>query len=79
MNKKCKACNNEAEENEEFCDLHKLAYLNIVKAYEEWKKAYGEISFNEFLRKIIDAKESGEAVKEIAFYIMKNNFKVRKE
>lgn len=77
MSKKCKLCINEIEENEEFCEMHKLAYLNIIKAYGEWKKAYGEISFNEFLNKIIEAKESGESVKEVALYIMKNNLSVK--
>lgn len=76
MSKKCVICFNEIEENEDFCDLHKLAYLNIIKAYNEWKKAYEKISFKDFLEKVIEAKESGEAVKEVAFYIIKNNLKI---
>ncbi|MBS7655698.1 hypothetical protein KEJ50_04265 [Candidatus Bathyarchaeota archaeon] len=76
MSKKCVICFNEVEENEDFCELHKLAYLNIIKAYSEWKKAYGEVSFKDFLEKIIEAKESGEAVKEVAFYMTKNHSKI---
>ncbi len=77
MSKKCKICVDEAEEDEEFCEVHKLAYLNIIKAYGEWKKAYGEISFSEFLKKIIEAEESGESVKEVALYLMKHNLSVK--
>ncbi|MEM1587633.1 MAG: hypothetical protein QXL69_06855 [Candidatus Bathyarchaeia archaeon] len=79
MSKKCIICFNEVEGNEKFCEIHKLAYLNVIKAYDEWKKAYDNISFKKFLEKIVEAKESGEAVKEVAFYLMKNNLNGEKE
>jgi hypothetical protein len=74
MSKKCVICLNEADED--FCELHKLAYLNIIKAYDEWRNAYDEVTFKDFLEKIINAKESGEAVKEVACYIMQNSCKL---
>jgi len=69
MGGKCEVCGKDKVGNR-FCELHELAYSNLTEGYEAWRKAYGQISFQSFLKEILKLKESGEAVKEVASYLL---------
>jgi hypothetical protein len=62
---KCKICNKEAAAENSYCTLHAKAYENIVKKYDEWKKAL-EISWKEYLSEIAKNPLTGEWAKEVA-------------
>ncbi|MGB9842136.1 MAG: hypothetical protein ACPLKZ_05355 [Candidatus Bathyarchaeales archaeon] len=70
---KCKICEREAEERE-FCSLHMMAYENIVKKYESWRKAL-KISWKEYLSEIAQNCLTGEWAKETAKYLLNNEEK----
>lgn len=64
----CPICGEELD-GEEFCKRHKKAYLNIKQAFNDWKKAL-DISWDEYLNKLIENKNSGKWVKEVAEYLL---------
>ena len=66
---RCKLCSRDAVKNG-FCDLHSMAYDNVVRGYEAWKKAL-EISWKDYLREIVKNPLTGMWAKEVAEHLMK--------
>jgi hypothetical protein len=66
---KCIICDREAGEKK-FCVSHLIAYENIVKNYDVWKKAV-EIHWKEYLREVVKNPLTGEWVKEVAEQLIK--------
>jgi len=62
---KCKICNKETNEKDEYCELHAKAYENIKKGYEAWKKAL-DIAWNDYLNEILKNPFTGVCAKEVA-------------
>lgn len=62
---KCKICEKETAVNSEYCELHEAAHRNLVKKYEDWKKALS-ISWKEYLNEIVKNPLTGEWAKEVA-------------
>ncbi|MCX8183336.1 MAG: hypothetical protein N3F08_02820 [Crenarchaeota archaeon] len=71
---KCMACGRNVETGSKlpFCRLHSEAYRNIIKNYENWKNAYGDLTPEEFLRKLENNDYTGKWVKEVARVILSN-------
>lgn len=67
----CKICGKKSIS--EFCSYHELAYQNLQKKFEDWKKAIGDISWEEYLKRIIDLPHAGEWVKELAKYFLSSS------
>ncbi|MHA1263786.1 MAG: hypothetical protein ACTSRS_00980 [Candidatus Helarchaeota archaeon] len=63
--KGCIICERELV-SEEFCKYHDLAYQNVKYSYQDWQKAYGKLSYKEYLQKLIENQASGRWVKEVA-------------
>jgi hypothetical protein len=66
---KCKICDKEAVS--EYCEWHERAYANLVKEYDNWKKAL-EISWKEYLSEIAKNPYTGSWVKEVAEHLIKS-------
>ncbi len=66
----CKICHRKAI-MKDFCSAHLKAYENIIEKYECWKKAL-TISWREYLSEIERNPLTGEWVKEVASYLIKN-------
>jgi len=64
---KCKVCGRGAES--ELCELHKEAYENLRKKYEDWKKSTN-ISWIEYLKEIQKNLYAGIWVKEVVQYLL---------
>jgi hypothetical protein len=65
---KCKVCRKEAVSV--YCKFHERAYENLVNGYEEWKRALN-LSWREYLNKVIKNEYSGSWVKEVAEQLLK--------
>ncbi len=63
---KCEICGREA--NSRFCDLHEEAYRNLLEKYEVWKGRL-DITWNEYLRRIIENPNTGIWAKEVAKHL----------
>jgi DNA topoisomerase-1 len=70
--KKCRICHIACAENSVYCEKHQLAYENLEKAYTEWKTALN-ISWTDYLKKILKIKGTGQWAKEVAENILENS------
>ncbi|NHJ40373.1 MAG: hypothetical protein FK731_10110 [Asgard group archaeon] len=70
--KQCLVCKTSIETGE-FCDAHLIAKNNLEGRYKDWEKAYGKLSWSEYLTKIIDDQEIpvGDWAREVADYLLK--------
>ncbi len=66
---KCRVCSREALRR--YCELHEKACSNIIKKYEDWRRAT-EISWKEYLNEIVKNAYTGCWAKEVAEELMKN-------
>ncbi len=64
-NEGCLICDRE-KESEKYCKYHQKAYKNIMESFDDWQEAYGELSFSEYLQKIIENSATGTWAKEVA-------------
>ena len=62
---KCKICNKETSEKDEYCELHAKAHENIIRRYNVWKKALN-IAWKDYLNEILENPLTGVSAKEVA-------------
>ena len=51
---------------EGFCELHYLAREKLNRNYALWKKAYGDLSYNDYLQNLIALPGTGKAALSVA-------------
>ena len=66
---KCPICNSNKYEESDYCENHQSAYLNLKERYNDWKKALN-ITWQEYLKKIIENENSGEWAREVAMHLL---------
>lgn len=49
----------------ELCEYHGMALSNLVSKFEVWKKAYGELTWSSYMKRIEGLEETGLWVKEV--------------
>ena len=66
--KQCPICKKDMENlHEQYCMNHSKAKNELKKGYEAWLKAYGSLSWDDYLQKILNLEGLvGDFVKEIA-------------
>ena len=62
---KCVACTRKCCANSKYCTYHHDAFLNLKQKYETWTYAYGQISWEEYLNKLITMSEVGVWTKDV--------------
>ena len=62
---KCAACRRKALVGKKYCIHHSQAYDSFVNHYKAWVEAYGRISMEEFMDKLIQMKETGSWIREV--------------
>ncbi len=74
--KKCVVCSSTIEKGQ-FCDAHLIAKKNLEESFKDWQKAYGKLTWEEYLKKLIDDYDIpvGEWAKETAAYLLKKGKK----
>ena len=65
--KQCPICKKDMENlHEQYCMNHSKAKKELEKGYEAWLKAYGSLSWDDYLQKILDLEGLvGDFVREI--------------
>jgi hypothetical protein len=61
---KCAACDRQASSGR-YCLYHNQAFESLTGHYRKWVDAYGRISWQEFLRKLLKMRETGSWAKEV--------------
>ncbi len=75
MSCKIDECERDAENG--YCKYHKLAYNNLLKGYEEWKIAIGNISWDDYLTQLSDNDKTGEWVMDIILHELKEKENIK--
>jgi hypothetical protein len=65
MTNKCAACHRKHLADNKYCQRHKEAFDRINNHYTSWVNAYGRISREEFLNKLLAMQETGSWIKEV--------------
>ena len=67
-NKQCPICKKNIEKlQEQYCKNHTIAKNELKKGYEAWLKAYGTLSWDDYLQNILNLEGLvGDYVSEIA-------------
>ena len=65
MQKNCCACSRKVLATKKYCIYHSQALDDIKGHYTKWVYAYGIISWNDFLNRLLDMNETGSWIKEV--------------
>ena len=55
-----------------FCDHHLEAYDRVKDAYSLWSAAYGSLTSEAFLKRLLALPETGDRAREIAKFMARN-------
>ncbi|MEO9296332.1 MAG: hypothetical protein ABI347_12135 [Nitrososphaera sp.] len=61
---KCAACSHDGAAGK-YCRYHLQAFEQLQKHYKTWVRAYGEMSWDSYLAKVKEMKETGDWVREV--------------
>ena len=61
----CFVCNRQALKAR-YCVHHERAYSEVSNAYEKWQKAFENLTWERYLERILELKETGEWAKQVA-------------
>lgn len=64
-------CNKVKENNSDYCQYHTEALSIINEKYPIWERAFGGISWKDYLDTIIKNPKTGEWIKDVAKDIIK--------
>jgi hypothetical protein len=71
MKEKCYVCSRKASVASKYCLYHSQALEGLKEEHKTWIKAYGKISWNDFLDKLLKLDETGIWVKEVIIVELK--------
>jgi hypothetical protein len=64
MNRKCSACSRNAS-IDIYCDYHAQSFESLKEHYKKWVKAYGIMSWSDYLNKLLKINDTGIWVKQV--------------
>ncbi len=67
---KCEICARAVISNRAYCLMHEAARRRVTDSYHDWERAYPQISWERYLERIIELKETGEASREVARHLL---------
>jgi hypothetical protein len=63
---KCSACHRDVIAKEKrYCLYHSQAYDSLQKEYKAWMNAYGGVSRETYMKKLLDLDQTGDWVKDV--------------
>lgn len=76
--RKCLVCQSTVEKGD-FCDAHLIAKNNLQKKYSDWQKAFGKLSWQDYLDRMVNDSEIpvGDWAKEVADYFLRNSIPIK--
>jgi hypothetical protein len=63
--KRCQICDRVGASDKGYCHYHDLAYKSLFYNFIKWKKAYGNIEWNNYLEKVLKLRGTGDWVKDV--------------
>jgi len=71
--RECLVCAVQTDSEDEYCVQHQAALQNMHDSFLIWSKAYGKLSVEEFLPKLLKLRETGGSVKDVATFLRSNS------
>ena len=65
-------CAVQSESEDEYCVQHQAVLQNMHDSFLIWSKAYGSLSVEEFLFTLLELRETGGSVKDVATFLTLN-------
>jgi hypothetical protein len=50
---------------DKYCEYHRKSFDKLISNYASWKRALGDISWVDYLTKLLDLQETGSSIKDI--------------
>jgi hypothetical protein len=50
---------------DKYCEYHYKSFDKLISNYASWKSALGDISWVDYLTKLLDLQETGSSIKDI--------------
>jgi hypothetical protein len=50
---------------DKYCEYHYKSFDKLISNYTSWKRALGDISWVDYLTKLLDLQETGSSIKDI--------------
>jgi len=69
---RCIICSKES--NDKLCKYHKMAYDKLEECYNTWRSAYKDITWEDYLKRILELDETGKWVKDVIKYKLESLF-----
>ncbi|MGQ9513460.1 MAG: hypothetical protein ACUVTL_00135 [Thermoproteota archaeon] len=69
----CACCKRQTEGESRFCNLHRIAYKNLLAAFKAWRSAIPSIQVKNFLERILQTNEVGSWAAEVARFLLSEN------
>ena len=70
--RECLVCAAQSESEDEYCVQHQAVLQNMHDSFLIWSKAYGSLSVEEFLFTLLELRETGGSVKDVATFLTLN-------
>ena len=51
--------------SDKYCEYHRKSFDILVLGYESWKGALEEISWQNYLRKLLELRETGSSIRDL--------------
>ncbi len=68
----CRLCSREkVVRKTELCQYHHKALENLQESFEKWRYAYGNLDWDEYLKKVAEMPETGIWVKDCCNFLKK--------
>ncbi len=48
-----------------YCEYHSKSFDKLASEYESWKRALGKISWEDYLRNLLELQETGSSIRAI--------------
>ncbi len=68
----CIICNRDS--SNKFCKYHMQAYDTLKENYKAWRKAYKDVTWEEYLARLLELEETGGWIKDIIRYELQGLF-----
>jgi hypothetical protein len=62
----CRLCKRDCAESSDLCEYHLTAKRNVEAGYEKWNRAYGGVTWKEYLQRLQQSAETGQWAREVA-------------
>ena len=62
---KCAACPRKALAGKKYCVHHSQAHDSLMNHYKAWVEAYGRISMQDFMDRLLELRETGSWIREV--------------